>query len=412
MSLNSSVDKSARGAAFVEFVLVFPVFIILLLGFFEFSRFLSARGAMNAGAHKALSLATVMQGLDNDDQQSPEFLSAEAQLKEVAQNIPKAAGVNFSGDATGVAIAEIPQITLPTRLPGEEMRTAMLRDPIKVEITGTYFPLFPLLPNMDLTGTAVGYREPKTILSQPVSTDCVGNVIGSSRFNTECPCEEPGMTWSQQLSACVCGNGLVADAASPGGCGCAEENEEVNPDTGQCECALTRADCPPGTWVNTSGDNCRCVCADRTKTFNPETGECECDARNLWFDQGDGTCECRPEAEDIPSGRNPNFIMRNDPVVGACGCGCPPTGHNICLTSGGDFVFGKCLCRCPRGTTLSDSGRCECPTDFNCGDNMRRTGIGCGCECLPGFVLNRGLCIEPGCVGCGGENPPACCRLE
>ncbi|MCB0325452.1 MAG: pilus assembly protein, partial [Bdellovibrionales bacterium] len=69
-------DRSDRGATMVEFAIVIPILLMVILALFDFVRYLTIRGIMNSAAHRAVSLASVVENLDTDCNALPDDLQA------------------------------------------------------------------------------------------------------------------------------------------------------------------------------------------------------------------------------------------------------------------------------------------------------------------------------------------------
>ncbi len=64
--LECTSTGAERGATILEFVLAFPIFLFIILGIVDLSRYFAAVAVLNAGAHEGLMVATKIPNLDLD----------------------------------------------------------------------------------------------------------------------------------------------------------------------------------------------------------------------------------------------------------------------------------------------------------------------------------------------------------
>lgn len=335
-------NDSMNGASFVEFIVVVPIFIILVFACIDFARYTAAKSILTTGAHRAVSLATVIPNLDLAPEErpiNPELIDlARTDVITLAQNVPINSSLFTNGSNTSrITLDATPELILPTRENGQTMLQAMQDEPIEVRLIGTYDPFLPLLSNLPIRSSATGFREPRNVMTMPAPTDCFGNRLGTVAYVTECPC-------NMQFF------GLDDD--------------------GRCTCLATDETCPGEQIANDHGCGCHCP---GNQTYDEATGACECLAANNMQDTPDDADFCSCVSGDSSCGPGQAFDSFS------CRCQCSGALANDCRTSGGTWNLGSCQCSCTGVNQQLVDSRCVCATPPTCQPDE----VESNCVCVP-----------------------------
>ena len=362
-----------HGATMLEMAIVLPVFILLILAFIDFARYVSVKTVLNTGAARALTIASIAPGLVVDTELPGVDLTRQNEVLNRVRRTAKQL-------ASSTLVSETPtsmiyfdgdtEVELPTRAgTGLSIEDAYRTTPITVSIKASMVPVLPLLRlfradgTIGVQGVATGFREIATLSSNPIPTDCLGRPIGSADYFQDCPCQdETREHWDSSSRTCVCSGQLVGEAGS---------------------CA-----CPDGA-VPDPNDSTRCVCADAGKVIR--NGQCVCPGQNREFI--DGRCQCAP-------GYNPTGTASNN-------CQCDWRALNCGPLEYADSETCQCQCdrtregaNCECKSTHHDVGerRCECNNSSEAAACRARVGfawnfVECRCQCStqscpPGQSLN------------------------
>ena len=382
----SPVD--VRGGVFIEFAIIFPIFFLIVISFIEFSRYTSAKGVAETAAQRSLSLATVINGLDADDQTVASFVDAKEAVLEVARGLPRSTIFGSEQDGSSLYFTsgeDNPRLILPTPRPGETVAEAMRREPIEVEIDAQMAPFLPFFPSFSVRGRASGYREPYTNVSMPLPVDCVGNPKGSSDYYADCPCDGVGRVWNADQRECVCGEDFLTNEDET--CRCRHSAELVD-ENGECYCPRTSDDDCPNNLV-LEAERCYCMCPlGSLRRWDSETDYCYCDAERNLVDIGETRCGC---IEDLDCGPNRTYSPTS------CECFC-----NISRSQceGGEYNYNACTCTCPEGMIHdAGAGRCVCdPATSPVCTAPEVLGADCSCGCPEGTIVFGDECRPPGCA--------------
>ncbi|MFN8389628.1 MAG: TadE/TadG family type IV pilus assembly protein [Bdellovibrionota bacterium] len=389
----------------LEFVLVCPLLLFIILATIEFSRCLIVKGLLTTAANRALSQASVVKDLDTDCATLPagttaatcgqNRVTAITKVLNAAKILPfgsligptpgsgtanfhPGSGANDPAielrlknkdpnEVTAYYLAgnsSTPQFTFdPVSPPGTALQSYLQQNPLEVvlraDVPSFFRPLVPgLADHWTIEVHAVGFRELPNVAAYPARVDCRGVLIpAGGTGSATCPCanDPSDPTVIQSGSNCVCvASGMTQQTDGSGnvvGCTC-PTNQVFNPNALRCE------GCPwPLTAVNGA-----CTCT-RTCTGGTVNASCTgCDCPNGTTSSNNVCCP-------------PGQVGQ----AGACVC---PTAIPGCIGGSVTQNGASCDCTCPNGQTLSN-GRC-CPN---------------------GTVESNGICCAPGTVGSGGT----CC---
>lgn len=332
------------GVSMLEFAIVLPVFLILIFACIDFARYSAAKSVLTTGAHRAVSLATVVPDLDLDIKDLPigstRIDDAKDKVIVAAKKIPEATLFSFGRYTGQITLNAVPKLDLPIRKNNESMISAMQRDPIRVSMEGSYDPFLPLLPILDIKSEASGFREPRTITSMPIPIDCFGNRLGSKFFKSTCDCYDP-YSLNPTSGVCEC---IVDDDYCPG--------DQIALTNGQCGCS-----CPGNLIIDGAG--CGCTGDNMNPTpIGPSKSKCECVA---------GFSCTAPKLKDELS----------------CECRCPVSSPDLCKGSGGSYDSDECKCSlCPAGKSLdTNQPKCVCKAPVNC--TAPEVFSNAECRCVP-----------------------------
>ncbi len=462
--------KNEKGAAILEFALVGGLFLMLVLAIIDLSRYYALQALLTKGAQNGLALAKTIPNLDIDVQELAsvcdhfdpnteqtlyqeclnenyqDFLDARAEVIIEAARLPLATladepnsdtgseliaysmddttfmttvptgQTNFSNLSAAVIrpgdqaylgalednyVIEHPSICAKSgscikgqrkRKDGEQYETLLRNHPLVVTLRADVNMILPMFGSTTIEGTAMGYRE-----------------VNSKTQTGELPDELRCLDTAEK-----CNNGP-------------NNNFTLDPDTCDCQCSITDADCPGLTkldfdYLPAEEAQCECVCNDASETqarcfddavFDRDSCSCECPNTTC---EGEGmapnpangcTCECDPSlvADDFCGNRKEPTT-----VNGQCGCKCkdwePEYDENGNQTNGGG-EWENCLW--PLGV-VRDSETCGC----RCRDEYLEAGLnnsfggeeptnGASCD----SVMSEGVsAFPPGMVF--NSNPVAC----
>jgi len=419
-----------RGAVFVEAALVFGVFIFLLLGFFDVARMMWIQSQLTVAAEQALTIASTDNGIDmydftkSETQQPWEFIAAQNRVIQRSKDIVHQAGLDNKIVPIDKTVLDIPR-TAPK--PGMTMEQVLEQQPITIELTAAYNPIFPFIQPTTVTGKAVGYREPRKMANMPVIVDCNGNLLGSPQYEKNpCPCPADKM-WNATLKKCVCRNNPLND----GTCTC-PTGKQLTSDFMSCEC--TTATCPSNTLQNSSTCNCDCqlsgAVADNCQcsslaTLSGKTCVCNTASDPANTQRTGATCSLGCKATFTAIGGSPTNgcecpINRTIAANGSCQCAqtCDSEGWtngfrsgNNCTCSCGSSAIGSGTgnktCQCPNSNYKMDSitKACTCDSSIPCPviGQIRYSTLSCGCACPTGTTLGTNSSGQSACL-CTGNN--------
>jgi Flp pilus assembly protein TadG len=369
---------TASGASFVEFVIVLPVFLMILFAFVDLSRYLMTESMLETAANRAIVLASTIPGLD-DDPGTPDSRKDQAvsDVEAFAERLATSGFISGVDSPSMAYLTSAPKLELPVVLPGKSMREALETTPMKVTLGAKLLPIFPLIPLIDLKAEAYGFRETRSGVALPIPVDCQGNPIGDSNYYSFCDeCNWPenyllgNVYWDQQSRSCK-------------------------------QCSTSRYEARFTNWSKTG---CRCPgWSDCTRElgpngvlFVPVTTNgcvwCNCYGEFGFQFGADGKCECRwPQAVVRPL-RHTGFASWGT----LTGCYC----------EGADQITDQnCADRFPGLSVYADGTNCYCRCSMaNCpnGYSVTTPEAGCSCTCPSGKVYDRSV---PGCV-CTNLNVP------
>lgn len=406
--------KQEKGASFVEFAIVLPVFAVIAIGVLEFSRYWHAKNILDTSANQALAKAVVVTGIDDlsNGEASASANRATQKIREAAQDIwssfyqaDESSGTNAyltDPNETGAPI----QITFPAPSPGLDIGDDKL---VQVSMQAELKPLIPLFSTFQLNASASGFIESKNNLSYPVASDCAGLHVshwaynpvencecianGASFENEACNCSlvtcPPGRFPLESLNCgCSCPIGTVEDAAGDcSGCPTADNGVPRIIRKGQCKCDLPADHCGPGFVLDQNLCECKCEtqCPDG-HLQDPATCGCSCDTSpSSNYEATHGGCSCR---SDLPP--CPGALVR-DPDNN-CECGCPGDGSMVV----DDPVAGTCTCREDLIIQHPTEARCLC-NRYNPSPSVECQEVMCQ---ICGGVWNA---LNSTCTGCFDE---------
>lgn len=377
---NSSSHSRQQGASMLEFVVVFPIFLMFILGIFELSRYLYLKALVGHWTDNAVALAQIIPDLDAEPgPNDPPSIVAEIQerkakaikeIQDTAFNLATAGFVSAELGKGGAYLKSPPILELPTPKAGETMEEAMRYTPISVRMEIGIRPLVFKSMEFVVSRRVSGYREVRKLTALPIPVDCNGNADGSPNYNP---------------IACITCPSLLM---------------RPNTTSGNCECID-----PARLTMNAA--KTECVCLDSNKVYSG--GNCVCASPLVPVtDQslGNTTCQCR------------KGLTRGTDVNGNPTCSCNKTcsGTNIQLDSL------SCECKCTSGPTLNDGNggvtcgscnypeywsgsSCECP---NC-DEPGYSPTGPNCECKKDCFLSCAAGTYPNSAKCICETCPQPC---
>ncbi len=337
----------------LEFAVVFPIFLLLVITFVDAARYVVARGVVSTALENALSRAATIPNLDLSVSASDSpARQAEVQqaIQRARESVLETAGqAGMSGvlsPVRGQGIAWIDSITLvlPTPAANESMEEAMRTKPISVVITAKMKTFSPLLPELSIERKVTGFREARKVASLPIPVDCNGNRITSGNFfAAACPCVSPRMAWNAGQMKCVCVAGLIPTAdgndcrcadnrmdyqwgtcvcRAPflsvfGGCQCPAPRVQVNGSDGLPTCACLQSSCSSGLEFDPVGCGCVCASGPTVQDFwNPMNATCGTCNENQNWNPVLKSCVCKVEPTNCSYGWNNSSCECNEPYDG------------------------------------------------------------------------------------------------
>ncbi len=432
----SEVEK---GATIVEFAIVIPILLLVILALFDFVRYLTIQGILNSAANRAVSLASVVEDLDTDCIRLPAPQRAtcgarrEVAIRKVltaARDLPLATmlGTDIQNDAAylisptvdgstdpvqqpaiefvlsraedlrayisdGTDDATSTQLTFNSETPTNQALSDLLENiPLEVRIRARMNTFLPMFGEFEVQGHAAGFREPRFLTSFPARLDCNGRPIGPGDTEpVDCPCSSdpnnPDLVQGPGGCLCNVSAGLVGqDINGTFTCVC-EDPDLIKDGNGNCICPYTNAQeagCGPNQVYNP--DTCGCDDCPQLQTSGdgiactcpfatPEEAGC---AEGQVFEPG--TCRCK----DCP------YLQEADDSGLACECPYTSAEQAECAD---DEIFNpvNCTCnRCPNEQVPNgDRDGCECPSDYLTNN-----------DCGPGARVDVDKCR---CVNCRGN---------
>lgn len=262
---------------------------------------------------------------------------------------------------------------------------------------------------------------PAPYISNGTTCDCPLTDAGA--------CGPGGVAIGGGTCGCTCGANTLNSGDQLAACQCKDARFEDADNDGQCECALTAADCAPGTLNTTT---CKCECSGDAKNQGATIGgvavNCECKAQfnevNAGTESAECLCDqnklsCPLEKKDLDScectGCSTGKTLTADKLSCTCdlgngfvqaGANCGCEGVKNCGAGEADTDGEQCQCDCFSGATQSSAtGVCSCPADFqangsaeacecktsvlSCGPGTQNTTT-CNCTCSgEGMVLSN-----------------------
>lgn len=393
--------QRCSGALNVEFAILTPLLIGLVIAAIDASLFLVAKGIAEAGAYRAASYASVVDGLDS----TTTMRTAKSYVENKAVEFPIQTLFDdnrLDPNAECEALACITDVIVEVEPDPELSLTQNLANlPLSVSIEFVYNSLVGrVIPfrQIQMTASVKTYREPRFATSLPISGDCNG-IIGGPNENCPCPLD-PGNSMKVLVPAtgvCVCRDGLVTVPAGGEGdfdCECPLQTQVWDPVALMCVCAPG-----PAGSVLVDADNCIYECEPGREI---QEGECVCSPPTI--ENGDD-CICPPPPPGEPGCPLEQGAQRSPPD---CECICPGEG---------EFCGGDCITCDPWDDPHLNPDTCTCehcaPDEAYCGDHLEcyanspchngRGDIGydsCDCNCFEEEECSQG-CV-PACDTCGG----------
>jgi hypothetical protein len=234
-SLHPERQMTASGAVLVEFALVAIVSILLIFTVLEVGRFVFTRGYYHIVANRALSVACVAPGLDDEESNAS-----------VIEQIETFASRQVSEQVQSSLI--LPAGDLP-------LKELFNDNPIIMSLNTEFHSIIPFLDGVQINEIAVGYREPYYSPGLPVPSDCNGNPLDLSNLPSDSSCCGDGQILRDGV--CGCTGGYTKDAE------------------GNCTICVNQSDyCQPGEIWNRY--TCQCEPCRLGLTEHPTTGRCHC----------------------------------------------------------------------------------------------------------------------------------------
>ncbi len=399
----------------LEFTIVGIVLFMLIIGLFEYGRFMSAKSVITAAADRAAALAASDILIDTTGT-SPNAIARAQEI--IASSF--IASVQQSGSAA--YLLRPVTITAPGAIgtDGKISQKDLSNNPIRVDIDACIVPLFPGVrvffnsgggdcgSNVPVHAFAAAYRESSRSASLPVESDCLGRPVGSPDFYQNCPCIS-GKSWDPTLRQCVCNNG-----ATTSDCSCAG-NQYLNTTNGLCMCNVGLVSCI-GPRYSPDAITCACGCYapdESARCTSPPYGftpgnwddvSCSCSCPGSSTMNPSGSCKCPNGASEACTDRGPYWIMNNE-----CSCECMSGRDWICENSGGTWNTSTCSCDCV-APMREFYGECKCSQQqlVDCANqNKELDETTCTCICSDAA---RGECERDGGTfnngTCGCQCPP------
>lgn len=419
----------------VEVAIAIPLFLSMVLGIVEFSHYLMFRGALESGLHKAANLASIVKGLDSNDESEREIAyqtirteTASTMLGAFIYGQDATSGsrlvmpeVDEDADFRGSLKLSPIQIIIPQLTESElEMflssggeailRRKLRTEPLTVKVSAVYQPLLFswIFADFEQEFTTHTFREIAVAETEPVIVDCNGQPIIPGEL-TECYCTPGDLTVVQNAKGdCVCREGLVPDPNNLSTCTCADSNAILDTSTGECiTCPLS---CKNTETFLTSAGQCSCCPKNLVRdTENPDLCVCpsyedlpankQCASDYKYFDSD--ACKCKKCPSGLYRPDNSDVYMCTGCYVGyskpskwaewsECSCDIEAVAET-CKEALGENVIvdeDKCSCGagCPEGWMPdSDKLSCVCDRDnLKCkGDSVKDESY---CKCIPCYA--------------------------
>mgnify|MGYP001500511514 CR=1 FL=1 len=353
-------NNSQKAATLVEFAIVFPIVLFLVLILIDFILYLVAKGTVERAAKQAAAYAAVVDGLESENN-----TAIISKIKIEASKIPEL--VLSSGFVT------FSQNDVEYLPPYREVDGNQVLDyanvPLGVSIDVAYRPILPFLPrSIEVSGYA--YRERSEPSSLPVPLDCLGRrIIPGQPLPpiTSCPCptsDDPLMRRTGLGENCDCLPEAPGVAVEQDGAWvCIRANQAASAATGQCECVI------PGQIKNNAGN---CVCPGSTQLID---GACGCPPPLVLGANNQCVCPACGPGQVAQANNNCNCVCKSQFVENqnGPGCVCPPEKTRQGCNNRGLRFNGTCGCQeCPPNRIIDPAtNNCRCPL----GDN---NGASCG----------------------------------
>lgn len=259
--------KRTRGQALIEFALVSPILLLLIMGIFDFSRVFITYAVTSNSLRTALRLAEV-RGFNG--QTDPDFGNC-ARMESIANNML------FAGARTiQIQYLKPDSVANPTTrtcASGGKMASNLIEsgDMLRIRVTATVNFITPLISNM-FPALTLNLEGRRTIVNQ-IQLGSIANVAADSDFDGLLDAWE--MQWFGHL------NYNATDDLEPDGCnnGCEQSNNTnpLNPDTDgdgipdgqEVDCGTDPGD---GSAVDADGDglNANLECSLGLDDHNPD----------------------------------------------------------------------------------------------------------------------------------------------
>lgn len=410
--------SNCSGATMVEFALIVPLLLILILGVVAFSLFFSTKSLLAKGAQEGLTLASVVPGLEELDEEThlvhPEIKN---DIQTAALSYPLTGflrlGQEVGGDA-GTGENRIIAINIDV---GEgqavennwtELTNYLSTNPMEIELVAVVKNPIWFMPDFTVRERAIGYREPRFFSTLPRPVDCNKDFVtfqtlrdGGPPPPQECVCDTPpnGVDpWRVYLNpttglcecfdppfdsqydndgtliACNCPGNMIAKEGTPPECSCPS--------------------CESQGWTNAHlndphDPSCACVCNDAFVEDPPGSKQCICpltqeDCSRYGQQFNPQTCTCGATCNSGTCGVDDVLCIFNE-NTGACACnaGCK---EQECEDSGQYFKLGD-------GSCFGDNCRClaceakQVPQNSGCFCNLNAGANKCECneDCLRAY---------------------------
>ncbi len=401
-------SRRELGATFLEFTIVAPLVLFLVLAIAETARYLAVRGVVNAAANRAVLLAASDPGIiaykmDGETNQEQAFTDAEAKVLAKVKELPMSL-IGVNGDTPGSAghISSIRLIMPPSNSNGDSLEKRFEDVPLQVEVTVSMRPIIPCLgailnlsggsPNCAAPVTqrfvATAFREPSKVLTMPTQVDCNGNPIGSPDYNQNCACKSL-QYWdtTSPPGSCVCLPGLQMN--SNGDCECSNPYNSVTSE-GTCACDPAKfASSCSGAGQQVDTNSCSCVC-NAASGFSGNGSSCSCSNSNHVVNSS-GACACETTLPCDPA---------NGSIFDPATCQCK------CDTSKG-FAGSGSSCACSSSVKSNQGGTCSCTAPASCPGYQSWNSTTCNCGSCP--AESSYTWIKSNCQTGGGTWDTAAC---
>ncbi len=379
--------RNESAATMLEFVLIVPVLLLMILFFFDIGRAYYHKNTYAAAAQTALNYAAVIPNLEDVDLSKLDESELIEEIKQRAVSYLEGLGMEYKpgvwssdaleGEASpdsapAWAWINAVNVELPAPGEGESLKDALAERTIKIEVEAFLMNVTPFMGPKRLLVEAIGYRELSQTPTDPKDYDCETEPGG-------CPCpneSNPNLRFSGGKCACR----QDVPGLDPDTCACSIADQNYNAETDSCVCPPP----PDNSVLLDSPDSCIYAC-------NPNWGS--------GGGNGDGTdCStCSPPFKDLGDGK----------------CDCEHTQAE-CNATGGTFNSETCECKpCGAdGSNYDTSGNsCECKDSNStgeCGENqIRDPNDNCACKCAnENLVMVDDKCVcNVNTVECGSGDP-------